>query len=335
MIPLIYLHGVPLETDRLTEDALRLFASRDLPHLFEQIELAQPHLVVLNAVNAPTELPAIRQRLADCYPDQEAAEPMTEIVVLVEHEEAEAARHWTEAGASEVWLLSDWPEQLLDYAAQPIQEEAPAASKVHRIAVASAHPNSGSTHTSLLLAMYLQEVCHARVAIWECGVQGLGTYRHMLYTLGGEQTLSMQYKLHGLTIIDSVVDDQTIEILQQEFDYIIYDMGTLQCAPHEYLFFRAEVPIFLCEGASWKLPKGIQILNSFASKRRIERVQLLIPYANQEIMNMVKHLEPGRMSYAMPMHREVFEIQPESSKVIEALLAPLGPILKASSLSNS
>lgn len=253
----------------------------------------------------------------------------TEIVVVCSKVTAQVTRQWTAIGAAEVWPQSSWIQSLIQYGGggdvQMIPQVPIDSGETKVIAVSTVFSGAGSTYLSLMLATYLKKKYKAKVAIWEGGVEGRESLRTLQFILNGRTPMADQldrlyYNIAGISFFDSTVDDQTLEAVQQEFDYIIYDMGELLQTENELLFFRAHVPILIGSGAQYRLPDPARVINKF-QHRRNERVQVVIPFGSKSTISELQQIMPGRLIHALPIHYDPLEVEAESSDVLAALLS--------------
>lgn len=268
--------------------------------------------------------------------------PDTQIMIICNVANAKIIRSWTAQGADDVWLQSEWQTQLLEFGGgRDIQIEPSRVvlegKETKVIAVASVFSGGGSTYTALMLAKYLRKKHKARVAIWEGVPQGKEKLRTLNYILNdrsamsGEKFEKLYSEVDGLCFFENTVDDQTLEVVQQEFDYLIYDLGELSCSANELLFFRAHVPLLIGSTAPYRWVETARALREFQHRRQ-DRVQIVVPFASKECISQQQELNPGRLIHSMPTHQDPLRLEEESSQVIETLLTTILPKPKKGSI---
>lgn len=251
------------------------------------------------------------------------------IVVVTEVLNARVTRYWTALGASQVREIVNWELSLREHgtvsdAQRPQNEDEyrfPLTPYQHPgdaiiLAVAGVYGGVGVTHTALSLAHFLAS--KARVAVWEAGSNPC--FDFLEYSLTGEMNRKARFDLERkLTLFKEAAPLDMVEFVTAEYQYLIYDIGSIETEQQITLLSQAHVPILVASSAPWRQVELIQFCRHYAHLRQ-DRWRFVFPH-NDTVSSEMQEFLAGRAAFAIPTHPD--PAHPDQH-VIHALEAVLG-----------
>lgn len=291
----------------------------DLESTVQLIYLLRPEFVIMAAQEAEELLYQI---------DTDRIEE-TALVVVDESVSAQITRKWTALGASEVWSILDWGEQLSQRTTEAI-EEGPeniitaAGDKTTQehvvIAVGGVYSGVGCTHTSILLANYLARTQKAKVAVWEGGAQPCFSFWE--YYQKGENSREPLFEQGNISFYKKESTPANwINALSQDYKFLILDLGKLD-SENTSFFLNAKIPILLGSGSEWRARELLHFCQKHQAARQ-DYWRVVLPMAGDESFGDMTECLKGRPVFSVPVHPNVFQRQEDTDQQLEGILSPI------------
>lgn len=199
-----------------------------------------------------------------------------------------------------------------------ISRQKPAIIGTVLVAVAGVRPHLGSTHTSLTIASYIQNLGHS-VAVIESNYSEDFDRIHALYE-GETQLLKHEnyFELNGIHHYKQRVDFNLNE-LYSNYEYVIIDFGNLQdAAGYVEEFKRAHVKCVICSGDEWKK----HWIDDFLRQNRLMKNEcaFIIPNGGDEKSKDLQEQLDYLDVWAFPSQDNPYEPIREAEDVVTELL---------------
>lgn len=265
-----------------------------------------------------------------------------EIIVLIDQSiqaNISTVREWVSKGANSVWLTKDWETHLNERYGESEDSTGDERSKRYNgnqpitIAVGSTFRGAGSTHTALSIGKYLQKKYNAKVAIIECGKNAKDFSHIKLAGVGIDS--SLQFSWEQITFICSGLDAKSLELATQndQFDYVILDMGDLHQCEFSHMFFLSDLPILVGSFRSWRIASIYNILSNYSNYPQ-EDVRIVLSGSEADCKGM-RTLFQERMVFSLPNQPDPMEWEDRTEIYYDKILSPILPIKrKHTSLSS-
>lgn len=240
----------------------------------------------------------------------------------------------TEVGPSNPKISQElMMEDLLDLMPvelDQIQRQKPAIIGTVLIAVAGVRPHLGSTHTSLTIASYLQNLGYS-VAVIESNYSEDFDRIHALYE--GESQLLKDENYFELSGIHHYKHRENFNLneLYSLYEYVIIDFGALQdAAGYIDEFQRAHVKCVICSGDEWKK----HWIDDFLRQNRLMKNEcaFIIPNAGDEKSKDLQEQLDYLDVWAFPSQDNPYQPIKDAEDVVIELL---GSFIKSPSRSFS
>lgn len=120
------------------------------------------------------------------------------------------------------------------------------------IGLAGTHAGAGVTHMGIILAAFLRNTCKKKTALIEMSgkhdfdfLQCEVLRDHAQYDSGDP------FFIENICFYRSIEEKKLVEVLNQDFDYIILDFGTC-LQKYKYEFLRCDQKLVMCSMSPWK-----------------------------------------------------------------------------------
>ncbi|RJX40950.1 hypothetical protein D3P09_02725 [Paenibacillus pinisoli] len=237
------------------------------------------------------------------------------VAVVARDGSAHNVRHWTAAGATWVWTLGFWLEQLSQAFAPARREGMQEAVEAFRgplgsegddaitIGVASVYSGAGSTHTALSIAHFLADN-HERVALWEAGEKPC--FDFLEYSIGGSMNRKPKFDLgRYLTVFKSSASLELVELVSNEYRYIIYDLGCMDNNPRGIspIFTQAQIPVLVGSGSLWRQQEILHFCRRHSNIRQ-DKWRIALPFMDPASAQDYADCLAGRFAVGIPGHND-------------------------------
>lgn len=163
------------------------------------------------------------------------------------------------------------------------------------IAIAGVVRGVGVTHTTIMLANYLSRERY-KVAVVELNPHGhFGKIEKAYEGIHFDSSLTSKFKIKGVVYYKSVTKEQLIRLYQEEYNYIILDIGSdVEAYSEEYR--RADLPFIIARTSEWKLDE-IEAFRYSQGVLMTNRCQWILPFAKpNEVKELSKKIEMSCMA---------------------------------------
>ncbi|PGT82222.1 hypothetical protein [Bacillus sp. AFS040349] len=193
------------------------------------------------------------------------------------------------------------------------------------VGVVGVESNTGSTHTSLLLANFLNNR-GLRVAVIEAN-QTEHLFQIEYAYEGGRGYVSIQdkFSIKGIDHYKSIKELNIPELIHQ-YDFIILDIGEMGKTDYFDEFFRSHIKIVTAHGSEWKRNELITFLNSLKQHEQ-ENWTLAIPFVDQVTLSDIEK-DTELKAFSIPTQSDPYEQSNEITNVFEEMLTSYLPSKK-------
>ncbi|WP_138753527.1 hypothetical protein [Paenibacillus sinopodophylli] len=250
----------------------------------------------------------------------------TQIAVVVSEHKQESARGWTSKGVAWVWPQKNWEQHLKLTFDTPEPEPSYSGAEYHAehtydqptllIAVAGAFDGAGSTHLSFAIANYLAKQGSGKVALWEAGRNPC--FEYLAFNRTGEMNTKPRFEMDKVTCFKGSADIDWVESYAEQFRYLIVDVGNLNTSEHAHHFFRANIPVLVGSGSSWRQRELAQLCRKHIHKPQ-EKWRIVLPMASEDARDELAEALAGRQVIALPVC-DPYHLSDEAEEVIQRML---------------
>lgn len=189
------------------------------------------------------------------------------------------------------------------------------------IAVVGAMNRIGTTHTVISLTKFLKDLNY-NVAVME--LKKSQAFTAIKNSYEDVKIDGNMFTLEGIDFYPYSENLSVLDILQDEYDYLILDMGVYDdCNIDE--FRRANVRVIVSGVKDWELTKLELILNS---DERIFKNKYYFTFSDVSLFKMVKDNMDKLQCYQAPYNPQPFEVSKECNTVFNELLKEFIPEVK-------
>lgn len=187
------------------------------------------------------------------------------------------------------------------------------------IAVMGIEANSGSTHTAILIANYLERKGN-KVAIIEANASNdFAKIANAYDGVMGLQNDEQYFTIQEVDYYKSNYRYDVAELLELEYDYIILDLGSHRNTKYIEEFYRAHVQVITGHSSEWRQEKICEFAQ-LHSHRDQERWIFCLPFSDkQTIADIEKRLGEGVVT-GLPTHPDPYRNQRETDAILESFL---------------
>ncbi len=168
------------------------------------------------------------------------------------------------------------------------------------IGVIGTHHGAGTTYTGLMLAFYMGEVLGRKTAYLECN------RHHDMALIQASYDWSSQeenfFTFHLVTCYKEVTRGQVSQILNEEYECVIFDFG-INFAQNTEELLRCSMKVVIGGRSEWEQLKTIRFANMLKNMQGSDSWLYFIPLANSKtIINMKKQID-GKV-FSVPFTEE-------------------------------
>ncbi|MDX1805852.1 MAG: hypothetical protein R3267_02345 [Paenisporosarcina sp.] len=181
------------------------------------------------------------------------------------------------------------------------------------IAVTSIGANVGSTHSSILLASYLQRNGF-KVALVEGNESGDFRRLHELFGEAGA-ALPTSFTTYGIDHFPYSEGD-SFQPYFHDYQFVVMDLGNTQSTPWFSEFFRAQKRVLVAGHGDWK----ISLIGDFIKKHGKLPFQVFVPFADRALIDDLHEIYEGSTTFnSLPFHRNPYEVEAETDKTLTTI----------------
>lgn len=187
------------------------------------------------------------------------------------------------------------------------------------IAVMGIEASSGSTHTAILIANYLERKGNKVALIEANSSNDFAKIANAYDGVMGLQNDEQYFTIQEVDYYKSNYRYDVAELLELEYDYIILDLGSHNSTKYMEEFYRSHVQVVTGHGSEWRQEK-IYEFAQLHSHRDQERWIFCLPFSDKQTrVDVEKRLGEGIVTI-LPTHPDPYRNQRETDAVLESFL---------------
>lgn len=185
------------------------------------------------------------------------------------------------------------------------------------IGLIGTHKGVGVTHTGIMLSNYISEKINGKTAFLECNENNDFRYLQMAYESLDESELTKRFNIYNVTYYMNVRDDEVTEILNEDYEYFILDLGTeFQASKKEFL--RSDIKLIIGSLTEWKREYLMSFFKSTNYYHLFEKWKYLIVFGHvEEIKELRKQWDYS--IYPVPFEPDPFVLSKNSLKFFQKI----------------
>ncbi len=175
----------------------------------------------------------------------------------------------------------------------------------------------GSTHTCIMFSIYLRNLSGKKVAILELNSKDdfEKIYKNFKPSYKENGTTGKRFAIRKVTYIQNVSEDEIINILNEDFSYIILDLGT-NYKKYKNHILRSEIRLIVGSFTEWKQEELINFIEQNKKICGFERFIYLIKFANDFELKLFKK-EYGIIALSLPFAPDPFVLQDDVEVIFD------------------
>lgn len=155
------------------------------------------------------------------------------------------------------------------------------------IGIASILPRCGCTHTAFEIANFLMQKYKSVCVV----ISDDKTYQNLVEFYGIDKELAKEgFEIKSLDIFPM----SKCKDIQNEFNYIIYDIGCLDIEMQKQCFVDCHIKLMLCSCAEWNIMTLMNYLNSSENNFSREINYCFYPVSQSKFISLKKRLSKGK-----------------------------------------
>ncbi|BCN32825.1 hypothetical protein [Anaeromicropila herbilytica] len=155
------------------------------------------------------------------------------------------------------------------------------------IGVIGTHRGVGVTHLCVMLSNYLSEVMGKRTAVLECNTHNDFSYIQMVYEGMAHKAINGKaFQVYDTSYYKNVTQKEIADILNNNFDYIIMDLGTDRDNEE---FLRCNCKLVVSSLCDWKRHELIKFLHYAETMNGYLEWEYLVLYGDKSDLKEIKH----------------------------------------------
>lgn len=185
------------------------------------------------------------------------------------------------------------------------------------IGLIGTHRGVGVTHVGIMLSQYISEELSGKTAFLECNKNNDFRYIQMAYEDIKEPNLKKMFMIYNVTYYMNVRVHELTELLNQDFEYIVLDLGSdFQVNKEEFL--RSDIKFVIGSLIEWKRDRFMEFLESNQKLHRGEQWKYLVVFGLAKEIRQLKK----RWNYninSIPFEADPFILSKNSIKLFQKI----------------
>lgn len=187
------------------------------------------------------------------------------------------------------------------------------------VALVGTEAGVGVTHTSILVTNFFRRRGY-KVALIEANASDHFAALESIYEgLDGVTTENSFFSIEGVDYYKSSYELNIPELLEQQYDYIVLDMGAAERSRHLNEFYRAHVQIVVGRGAEWRQSKILEFYEAHNARDQ-SKWHYCLPDADPDVQTALQKKMPEVSLYVIPSQPDPYQVQKNTDSVLYPFL---------------